>query len=472
MPNFDVEAYKKQLETSASCDTCQKVPSPKLEEDTRYIFISYSHKDYKKVYADLAELYASDIPFWYDEGLPAGKNWDDVVREKMTDPRCAGIIFFLSESLFLSRSIQTEIQIACGEDKATALPQTKRNYFSVNLENKLPSQIRKNIFSVKAFSDTEDESEAQLEWLATLTKAFPDKATFLPFDNPNHINNLVEQIGVVFGIEPNYNPYDFNIAMFRSGRGIIEFPNGAVYEGFYVNGLFFGHGKLLYSSGAVYEGEWVKGKRHGHGTMTNDEGFTYTGSWVDGLPNGKGIENGPDGAVYEGEWSEGKHHGHGTMTTAEGFTYTGDWADGLPHGKGRELRPDGSKYEGDWVESRPHGRGKEIRPDGSVYEGEWSEGRQNGYGTWTCLEGDAYTGQWQNGRRHGKGTYTFFDGTIHEGEWVRGLPEGQGKICYSDGAVYEGQWHAGKRHGLGVLILPDGTRQEGRFEDGEYTGEA
>lgn len=44
------------------------------------------------------------------------KNWDDVVREKMTDPNCAGVIFYLSEHLFLSRSIQTEIQIAIGDD--------------------------------------------------------------------------------------------------------------------------------------------------------------------------------------------------------------------------------------------------------------------------------------------------------------------------------------------------------------------
>jgi hypothetical protein len=147
MPQFDVESYKKRLLASHSCETCEKVPSPKLGEDTRYIFISYSHKDYKQVYCDLAELYQSDIPFWYDAGLPAGKNWDDVVREKMTDPRCAGVIFYLSEHLFLSHSIQTEILIACGKDTEASMPQTKHKYFCVNLTNKAPSQILDAVFA-------------------------------------------------------------------------------------------------------------------------------------------------------------------------------------------------------------------------------------------------------------------------------------------------------------------------------------
>lgn len=165
VPEFNIEAYKKRLETSQTCETCEKVPSPKLTADTRYIFISYSHKDYKKVYCDLAQLYKSDIPFWYDSGLPAGKNWDDVVREKMTDPHCAGVIFYLSENLFLSRSIQTEILIACGEDGDPSAPKIKRDFFCVNLTDKPPSQILKSVFSAKQFPDTEDEMMAQLKWV-------------------------------------------------------------------------------------------------------------------------------------------------------------------------------------------------------------------------------------------------------------------------------------------------------------------
>ena len=168
MANFDAEEYKKQLALSSSCETCEKVPMPKLGPNDFYIFISYSHKDYQKVYADLADLYESDIPFWYDSGLPAGKNWDDVVREKMTDPYCAGVIFYLSENLFLSRSIQTEIQIACGEDGSDSGPKVKRDYFSVNLTDKSPSGILSSVFADKKFHDEEDEMMARSASIITL----------------------------------------------------------------------------------------------------------------------------------------------------------------------------------------------------------------------------------------------------------------------------------------------------------------
>ena len=260
MTDFNAEEYKKALEASTSCESCAKVPHLKMDDKTRYIFISYSHKDYKKVYSDLADMYESDIPFWYDSGLPAGKNWDDVVREKMTDSRCAGIIFYLSENLFLSRSIQTEIKIACGKDGDSSAPQMKRNYFSVNIADKMPSQIVKSVFFDKTFNDTDDEMTARSEWMNTLSEAFPDKATYLTFSNPHHKMNLVQQIGVNFGVNPNYNPFDFGDAFFRSGKGVIEFKNGTVYDGEFSDGLRDGKGKMIFRDGTVLEAEWKKGK--------------------------------------------------------------------------------------------------------------------------------------------------------------------------------------------------------------------
>ena len=40
MANFDAEEYKKQLALSSSCETCEKVPMPKLGPNDFYIFIS------------------------------------------------------------------------------------------------------------------------------------------------------------------------------------------------------------------------------------------------------------------------------------------------------------------------------------------------------------------------------------------------------------------------------------------------
>ena len=448
MPEFSAERYKKRLLKSQSCDTCEKVPLPKLNEKTRYIFISYSHKDYKKVYCDLADLHESGIPFWYDGGLPAGKNWDDVVREKMTDSRCSGVLFFLSENLFLSRSIQTEIRIACGEDGDPSTPRMKRDYFCINLTDKSPSGILKSVYPAKQFPDAEDEMEAQEDWANTLRKAFPDKSTFLPFHNPNHKTNLLQQINLVFGINPNYNTFDFGGAMFRSGSGVIEFRNGAIYEGAFLNGMFDGKGVLTSSDGDVYKGEWTEGKRHGRGTMTYSDGAVYTGEWSEGKHHGRGTMTVPDGAVYKGEWSEGKRHGRGTMTYSNGITYKGDWVNGKRHGRGALTVPNGGDYTGEWAKGLPHGQGTMTYSDGVVYEGGWGENGPSGYGRYIYPDGALRCGIW--------------DGEI--------LLEGVGILRYPDGSSYDGQIKNNLRHGQGTYIRPDGTKQTGRFEKGIFLG--
>jgi hypothetical protein len=50
------------------------------------------------------------------------------------------------------------------------------------------------------------------------------------------------------------------------GEMIVNFSNGARYEGSMSIGKFHGFGKLVYSQGrGHYEGEWARGKSHGRG---------------------------------------------------------------------------------------------------------------------------------------------------------------------------------------------------------------
>lgn len=385
MPEFDAEAYKQRLDASSSCTECEKVPLPKLGEKERYIFISYSHKDYKQVYADLAELYAADVPFWYDSGLPAGKNWDDEVRDKMTDPRCAGVIFYLSENLFLSNSIQIEIHIACGDDEAS---QEGRPYFCVNLAKDTPFDLLRSALTKKPFSDAEDKMQAQLNWFTTLTNAFPEKVTYLNYGIPYHTEDLLRQIRKVFGIDPNSDAFSFEDALFRSGNGVIEFPNGAVYDGAFANGVLSGRGEMSYPNGTHYKGDWANGMKNGYGMMV------YS-----------------DHSIYEGDWLDGKRHGQGTHTRADGSEYEGEWANNRPHGRGTMSFPDGASYSGFWVYGKRHGQGTMVYPDGTRYEGEWKDNKQHGSGTRTYTDGSVYAGKWMAGKLHGFGILTLPDGT-------------------------------------------------------------
>ncbi len=515
MSNFNAEEYKKKLEASTSCETCEKVPVSKLKKNSHYIFISYSHKDYKKVYSDLADLYESDIPFWYDEGLPAGKNWDDVVREKMTDSRCAGIIFYLSENLFLSRSIQTEICIALGEENDSTVPGIKKDYFCVNTTELAPSKILKEVYLEKEFPDVEDEMEAQFKWVQMLNKAFPDKATYLLFSNPHHKTDLVKQIGINFHINPNYNPYDFGDAIFLTGKGVIEFSSGAIYDGDFKNGEFEGYGVLYYFKehyyadlnfdlkkfltspfkgnsdvetkdiklGPIYRGYWKKGKRHGEGKMIWSDGAAYEGDWVDDKRHGKGKMTLPDGGVYEGDWKDGKLHGKGKTTNSDGTIYEGERLDGKRHGKGKLTLPDGGVYEGYWKDGKRHGEGKMIWSDGAAYEGDWKDNKRHGKGKMIWSDGAAYEGDWVNDKCHGKGKLTFPDGDIQEGDWEDNKARGQCVfIRKSDGHRYVGGWRDNGSTGYGTYIYPDGASRAGnwdgdillegegviRYDDGSY----
>lgn len=192
---LDAKEYKELLACSDSIKTCPKVPLPQIEENQNFIFISYSHKDYKEVYADLADMYEAGVRFWYDKGLSAGKKWNTEVQEKLLNANCVGVIFFMSKNLFLSQSAIHEIELVCSlssdkEDNSN----NKINYFSVNLSDKLPIQI---------LSETMQDSLANtldMNMVSVLCKAFPDNATYLSYGAADHTEELILQIQNQFGV--------------------------------------------------------------------------------------------------------------------------------------------------------------------------------------------------------------------------------------------------------------------------------
>lgn len=393
MANFKAEEYKKALESSADINSCEKVPIPNLQNNQSYIFISYSHRDYKKVYSDLADLYESGIPFWYDRGLPAGKNWDDVVREKLNDPKCGGVIFYLSENLFLSQSIQTEIHIVCDSEQDTQLD--KLAYFAVNLTGHLPSKLLANAFSLKIFADSDDRMTSFISWSQTLAKAFPDKATYLPFSSPAHKADLLEQINACFNISTNRNIYDFSTAKFISGVVIMEFETGSRYEGEFTNGVFNGVGIMYYSNGNTYSGNWLEGKANGMGVFIQSDGTRYDGEWLNNRKHGRGKNFYSDGKLaYDGEWKYDKRHGKGILH----YPPNGDLV-----------------YDGEWKDNKQNGYGVAAYRGNIIYDGFWKNGQKHGCGTFYYPNGDVYIGDWENGKRHGKGKMTLADGTVYLG---------------------------------------------------------
>ena len=105
------------------------IPAHDFNGDTNYIFVSYSHRDFKEVYNDLAFFSYNTrkkVRFWYDEGLPAGENWLAEAKKRLSDPNCSGVVFYLSENLLRSSAVLKEIELVKSMNKP---------YFTITLDD-------------------------------------------------------------------------------------------------------------------------------------------------------------------------------------------------------------------------------------------------------------------------------------------------------------------------------------------------
>lgn len=173
-------------------------PNPNLMPGQKFIFISYSHCDYKSVYCDLLQLYARKIPFQYDGTLPKGTRWDSEVHDYINHEDCVGVLFFVSKNTLLSEAVEQECRLV------REVLKERKPYFSVNLEGSTPpSQIlMRSILQngVDACLMKGVDNNRMVRFLTT----FHDDITFVPKD-PNdsddgtdHLSELISAIMQVF----------------------------------------------------------------------------------------------------------------------------------------------------------------------------------------------------------------------------------------------------------------------------------
>ena len=89
------------------------------------------------------------------------------------------------------------------------------------------------------------------------------------------------------------------------------------YNGELKDGKMHGKGVLQFANGIVYEGPFVDGKREGLGRMLYPSGgdnkpTILIAEWKNDRMLNKGKLMFPDGEVFEGAMLDGKMHGKGT----------------------------------------------------------------------------------------------------------------------------------------------------------------
>ena len=83
----------------------ERLSSPfHADEETPYVFISYSHRDREKVLPIIKDLYEAGWKIWYDEGLTVGDRYDETLETHVK--RCAAFLLFVSENSLRSNYIR------------------------------------------------------------------------------------------------------------------------------------------------------------------------------------------------------------------------------------------------------------------------------------------------------------------------------------------------------------------------------
>lgn len=233
----------------------------------------------------------------------------------------------------------------------------------------------------------------------------------------------------------------------RTGRGIMKYSEGDVYEGEWNDDMMEGVGTMVYADGDKFTGSFIQGNFHGVGEYFYKNGDHYKGEWKNDAFDGEGMYSDHKGSKYEGMWKEDKMHGRGKYLDAAGNLYDGTFYQGKFHGAGKLNYVNGDYYEGEFRQGKRDGQGKCVDVDRNTYEGMWSDNKRNGYGNFRDVMGGVYKGHYKKGIRDGPGTYLWPEGQIDV------------TICKDDVRV-----------GIGVGWSAD-RKRAWRMVDGEYVAD-
>lgn len=86
---------------------CRAIP---YEGNESYIFVSYCHKDKKKIYPILERMVLDGYRMWYDDGNRVGDDWLDNIESHLEN--CNACVAFISEGSSLSHNCKNEIVYA------------------------------------------------------------------------------------------------------------------------------------------------------------------------------------------------------------------------------------------------------------------------------------------------------------------------------------------------------------------------
>lgn len=100
-----------------------------------YIFISYAHKDSKRVLPIVEALHGAGYRIWYDAGIEAGTEWPEYVAERLSSS--ALVLVFLTNHALASQNCTREINFAIAKRKEMLVIHMEEVQMSLGMEMQL-----------------------------------------------------------------------------------------------------------------------------------------------------------------------------------------------------------------------------------------------------------------------------------------------------------------------------------------------
>ncbi len=183
--------------------------------------------------------------------------------------------------------------------------------------------------------------------------------------------------------------------------------------------LHAGDDAVLATAQGEYVGARANSKPHGVGRLQFENGDVYEGGFVEGAMTGRGVLTMADGSRFEGDFLRGTLHGKGHFAYANGDYYVGEFADDAYHGHGKYVSGS-TTYEGSFERGQRHGKGVFKTPS-YCFSGEYVHDQMCGMGIYAFANGDEYMGEFSDSQFHGKGIFTAkSSGRRVEGRFERG----------------------------------------------------
>ncbi|MFB0919683.1 MAG: TIR domain-containing protein, partial [Oscillospiraceae bacterium] len=93
-----------------------RMPYPAYRGKEPYIFISYAHLDYEKVFSEIKTFNEHGYNVWYDEGISPGNEWTDEIAFALE--KCSLFVVFITPNSANSKNVLKEINFAIEDGKA------------------------------------------------------------------------------------------------------------------------------------------------------------------------------------------------------------------------------------------------------------------------------------------------------------------------------------------------------------------